>query len=75
MPILPMAAQHAGEEPVSAANNAHAPRFEITSPPGRRYSQRSSASYKSFPAGDEPIAAPIITNIGIETSVKSCRPA
>jgi len=28
-----------------------------------------------LPAGEEPIAAPIITNIGIETSVKSFKPA
>ena len=27
-----------------------------------------------MPAGDEPIAAPIMMNIGIETSVKSFRP-
>src|SRR3954451_11634511 len=69
MPILPMAAQQAGEDPVSAAKIAQAPRLEITSPPGTRYSQRSSASYRSLPAGDEPMAAPIITNIGIETRV------
>src|SRR5712671_220348 len=68
MPILPIAAQQAGEEPVSAAKIAHAPRFEMTRPPGSRYSQRSSASYRSLPAGDDPIAAPIITNIGIDTS-------
>ena len=42
--MRPIAAQQAGEEPVSAANIAHAPRLEIASPPGRRYSQRSSAS-------------------------------
>src|SRR5579864_7401868 len=69
-----MAAQQAGEDPVSAANSAHAPMLETTSPPGSRYSQRSSASYRSLPAGEEPIAAPIITNIGIETSVKSFSP-
>src|SRR3954471_19150543 len=74
MPILPMAAQQAGDEPVSAAKIAQAPRFERTSPPGSRYSQRSSASYRSLPAGDEPIAAPIITNIGIDTSVNSSSP-
>jgi len=28
-----------------------------------------------LPAGEEPIAAPIITNIGIDTSVKSFSPA
>src|SRR5947207_15819246 len=74
MPILPIAAQHAGDEPVSAANRAQAPRLEITRPPGTRYSQRSSASYRSLPAGEEPIAAPIITNMGIDTSVKSSKP-
>ena len=31
-----MAAQQAGDEPVSAAKIAQAPRFEITSPPGTR---------------------------------------
>src|SRR3569832_1607843 len=67
MPILPMAAQQAGDEPVSAAKIAQAPRLEITRPPGSRYSQRSSDSYRSLPAGDEPMAAPIITNIGIAT--------
>jgi hypothetical protein len=36
MPILPMAAQVAGDDPVSAAKSAQAPRFEITSPPGTR---------------------------------------
>src|SRR6185437_14862923 len=75
MPILPIAAQQAGDDPVSAAKIAHAPRLASTNPPGSRYSQRSSASYRSLPAGDDPIAAPIITNIGIDTSVKSLRPA
>src|SRR5215813_12273822 len=74
MPILPIAAQHAGDDPVSAAKIAHAPRLEITRPPGSRYNQRSSASYRSLPAGEEPIAAPIITNIGIDTRVKSYSP-
>jgi hypothetical protein len=31
-----MAAQQAGEEPVSAAKMAQAPRFEMTKPPGKR---------------------------------------
>jgi hypothetical protein len=36
MPILPMAAQVAGDEPVKAAKIAQAPRLETTSPPGTR---------------------------------------
>ena len=46
--VVPAGSAHqlwnAGDEPVSAANSAQAPRLETTSPPGRRYSQRSSAS-------------------------------
>src|SRR6516164_8952130 len=44
IPILPMAAQQAGDEPVSAAKLAQAPMLEITSPPVTRYGQPSSAS-------------------------------
>jgi len=44
MPILPMAAQVAGLDPDMAANKAHAPRLEITNPPGTRVSHRSKAS-------------------------------
>ena len=44
IPILPIAAQVAGEEPDIAANRAQAPRFETTKPPGTRVNQRSSAS-------------------------------
>ena len=36
MPILPMAAQQAGDEPVSAAKIAQAPILEMTRPPGTR---------------------------------------
>jgi len=44
MPILPIAAQVAGEEPDIAAKSAQAPRLEMTRPPGTRVSHRSSAS-------------------------------
>ncbi len=50
MPILPIAAQVAGEEPVSAENSAHAPMLLMTSEPGTLCSQRASASYRSLPA-------------------------
>jgi hypothetical protein len=43
MPILPIAAQVAGDEPDSAANTEQAPMFEMIRPPGTRLSQRSSA--------------------------------
>ncbi len=36
IPIFPIAAQVAGEDPVKAANSAQAPRLETTSPPGTR---------------------------------------
>ena len=75
MPILPIAAQVAGDEPVSAENNAQAPMLLMTSEPGTRCSQRASASYRSLPARDEATAAPMMMNIGSETSVKSDRPA
>ena len=44
MPILPIAAQVAGDEPVSAENSAQAPMLLITSEPGTRCSQRDSTS-------------------------------
>ena len=69
-----MAAQVAGDEPVSAENSAQAPMLEITSEPGTRCSQRASASYRSEPAREDATAAPMITNIGSDTSVKSLRP-
>ena len=69
-PILPIAAQVAGDEPQSAAKIAQAPRFEASSPPGTRYSQRSSASYRSAPARELAIAPPIRMNIGIDRSAK-----
>ena len=47
MPIFPIAAQVAGEEPLKAAKIEQAPMFEMIRPPGTRFSQRSSASYKS----------------------------
>ena len=73
--MRPMAAQVAGEEPVMALNRAQAPRLEMTRLPGTRLNQRASASYRSGPARLEATAAPISTNIGIETRVKSLRPA
>src|SRR5665647_3940473 len=74
MPIFPMAAQVAGDEPVSAENSAQAPMFDSTNEPGTRCNKRASASYKSLPARDEATAAPMITNMGNETRVKSFRP-
>ena len=44
MPIFPMAAQVAGDEPDNAEKSAQPPRFEITRPPGTLWSHRSSAS-------------------------------
>mmetsp|Transcript_26385 Transcript_26385/g.34355 ORF Transcript_26385/g.34355 Transcript_26385/m.34355 type:complete len:167 (-) Transcript_26385:1566-2066(-) len=70
MPIFPIAAQVAGEEPDIAANKAQAPRLDITSPPGTRVNHLSNASYKSAPALVDAIEAPIIMNIGIERSAK-----
>jgi hypothetical protein len=37
----------------------HAPKFDNTNPPGTLFNQRSSAEYKSFPAGDAATAIPI----------------
>ena len=42
--MIPAALKFAGEDPDIAANKAHAPRFETTSPPGTLVSQRSNAS-------------------------------
>ncbi len=74
MPILPMAAQVAGEEPVSAANTPQAPMLEINKPPGTRYNQRSSASYRSLPARDAATAAPINRNMGMDNNANSSKP-
>jgi hypothetical protein len=52
MPILPIAAQVAGEEPDRAEKIEQAPMLEMMSPPGTRYSQRSSASYRSARHGE-----------------------
>jgi len=41
---------------------------------GGSVGQRSRASYRSRPAGEEPMAAPIITNMGIETRVNHSGP-
>src|SRR6056300_2064688 len=70
IPIFPIAAQVAGDEPDIAAKSAHAPRFETTNPPGIRVNQRSNASYKSAPALVDAIAAPIKINIGIDNNAK-----
>ena len=74
IPIFPIAAQVAGEDPHKAAKIEQAPRFDITSPPGTLFSQRSRAEYKSLPAGDAATAIPISKNIGIVTIPKSCNP-
>ena len=70
MPILPIAAQVAGDEPDMAENRAQAPRLDTTRPPGTRVSHRSSASYRSAPARVEAIAAPMMMNMGIDRSAK-----
>ena len=70
-----MAAQVAGDEPLSAANTEQAPMLEMIRPPGTRCSQRSSASYRSLPAGDDATAAPMTMNIGMDTRENSAMPA
>src|SRR6056297_262300 len=70
MPILPMAAQVAGEEPDIAEKSAQAPRLEITRPPGTRVNHRSNASYRSAPARVEAMEAPMMMNIGMDRSAK-----
>jgi hypothetical protein len=75
MPILPIAAQVAGEDPLNAANNAQAPKLDTTNPPGTLFSHLSNAEYRSLPAGDDATAIPITINIGIETIVNSIKPS
>ena len=70
MPELPIAEQVAGELPHIAANTLQASTLATPSPPGTRESQRLSDEYRSSPARDLPIAAPISTNSGMVSSVK-----
>ena len=51
MPIVPIAAQVAGLEPLKAAKIEHAPILEITNPPGTLHNHLSKPMYKSLPAG------------------------
>jgi hypothetical protein len=74
MPIFPIAAHVAGDDPQRAAKIEQAPRLDKTNPPGTLFNQRSRAEYKSFPAGDAATAIPISKNIGIVTIPKSCKP-
>ncbi|BBI64501.1 hypothetical protein HSBAA_58070 [Vreelandella sulfidaeris] len=71
MPILPIAAQVAGEEPDSAAKIEQAPILETAKPPGSLPIHKSSERYRSRPVGDEATAAPIKINIGIATKPNS----
>ena len=49
--MVPIAAQVAGLDPLSAAKTEQAPILDITSPPGTLQSHLSNPVYKSFPAG------------------------
>ena len=64
-----MAEQVAGDEPAMAANRPHAIVTANPNPPGTLCIQVCSASYKSFPARDLPIAAPFKMNSGIVSKV------
>ena len=75
IPIVPIAAQVAGLDPLRAAKIEQAPIFEITNPPGNLQSHLSNPVYKSFPAGELATAIPIKINIGIERRTKEFRPA
>src|SRR3977135_450657 len=65
-PPEPMAEQVAGNDPAIDANNAQANSLATPSPPGTRCSQACRAEYKSCPARDLPIAAPLRMKSGIE---------
>src|SRR5260370_37899114 len=67
MPAEPIAEQVAGEEPAIAANNAQANTLATPRPPGMRCSQACSAEYRSCPARDLAIAAPLRMHSGIDS--------
>src|SRR5690625_3277170 len=76
MPILPIAAQVAADEPDKAAKIEQAPMLEIANPAGTRASHTSSERYRSRPVGDDATAAPMKMNIGMDTRLKlaiACR--
>src|SRR6056300_1363644 len=75
IPIVPIAAQVAGLDPLKAAKIEHAPMLEITSPPGILHSHLSNPVYKSLPAGELATAIPIKINIGIESKTNELSPA
>merc|ERR1711991_71737 len=75
IPIVPIAAQVAGLEPLKAAKIEQAPILEITNPPGTLQSHLSNPVYKSFPAGELATAIPIKINIGIESKTNEFNPA
>ena len=64
-----MAEQVAGLEPAMAANSAQANTLAMPRPPGTLCNQAWMAEYKSCPARDLPIAAPLRMNRGIDSSV------
>jgi hypothetical protein len=69
MPAVPIAEHVAGLEPAIAANSAQVNTFAIPSPPGMRCSHACIARYRSRPASDRPIAAPLRMNSGIDSNV------
>ena len=69
MPEEPIAEHVAGLEPAMAANSPQAITTATPNPPGTRCSQVCSASYKSLPARDLPIAAPFRMNSGMVSRV------
>ena len=69
MPLLPMALHVAGLLPAMAANSPQASTTATPSPPGTRCSQVCSASYRSLPARDLPMAAPFRMNSGMVSKV------
>ncbi len=64
-----MAEQVAGLDPAIAANRPQARTTATPNPPGTRFIQVCSASYRSLPARDLPIAAPFRMNSGMVSSV------
>ena len=75
IPMVPIAAQVAGLDPLSAAKIEQAPILEITKPPGTLHNHLSNPVYKSFPAGELATAIPIKINIGIERRTNEFNPA
>ena len=67
--VYTMAEQVAGLEPAMAANSAQAKTLAMPRPPGTLLSHAWIAEYRSRPAGDLPIAAPLRMKSGIDNSV------